>query len=238
MHRLARSSVLAALALVSCGGLAQYPPTLRVISTADAGHGSLREVLSGVGTSVPAGSRVVFDLAFPATITLASPLPTITADLTIEGPGRGALEISGGGIVRPFVVDGGATLSISNLTILDGLAQGGAGQDGEGGGILVEDGRVEATNVLFFQNRAIGGAGADGSGGGIYLRSGSLLLVGAFFVENEALRGAGGFGKGGGVYVLSGMVEFHAGNVFDDNVASDPAGTASDDDDVFGFPHP
>lgn len=55
----------------------------------------------------------------PATAVLAS-TKTVAQDTTIEG---------GGGAARLFVVNAGATLTLSNITIAGGYANGGARRD-------------------------------------------------------------------------------------------------------------
>lgn len=80
----------------------------------------------------------VIDLSgISGTIDLAAMLPPIFTtnggSLTIIGPGQENLTISGGGAVRPFFILQGE-VSISDLTIANGLAQGGNGGSGGGGG--------------------------------------------------------------------------------------------------------
>ncbi|EDN70459.1 Peptidase S8 and S53, subtilisin, kexin, sedolisin [Beggiatoa sp. PS] len=81
---------------------------------------------------------------------------------------------------RVFFVNSG-TVSFSNLTIQNGVAQGGNGGDGDGGGggaagmgggLFIYAGGVTVTNVTFDSNHAIGGDGGNhddsvsGGGGG------------------------------------------------------------------------
>jgi hypothetical protein len=72
--------------------------------------GSLRAAL----TSAMSGDTINF--AVTGTITLAGPLPVITEDLVITGPGASALTISGNNQYGVFTVSTG-TVSISGLTI-------------------------------------------------------------------------------------------------------------------------
>ncbi|MEM6437387.1 MAG: hypothetical protein AAF773_26550, partial [Cyanobacteria bacterium P01_D01_bin.115] len=60
---------------------------------------------------------------------------------------------------------------MSDLTITNGLAQGGSsgsggGGAGMGGGLFIYDGNVTLDNVTFSDNRAIGGLGGDSGDGG------------------------------------------------------------------------
>ncbi len=97
-------------------------------------------------------------------ITLASALPEITTGVSIVGNGQ---TISGANSYRIFFVDAGSSgsVSISNLTLADGLAHGGIGNSSGGGGaglggaLFVNTGNVTITDVSFASNSAIGGAG-------------------------------------------------------------------------------
>jgi hypothetical protein len=103
------------------------------------------------------GTANVIDLTgVSGTITLKAMLPPIfttgTGSLLIKGPGAANLTISGNHLVRPFFIVQG-TVSIANLTIANGLAQGGngglgggGGGAGLGGGLLI-DGTTGATTV-------------------------------------------------------------------------------------------
>jgi hypothetical protein len=109
---------------------------------------------------------------------LTTTLPTINSDMTFIGNGY---TIDGNNSNRVFFVNSG-TVSFSNLTIQNGLAQGGNGGNGDsggggaagmGGGLFINDGsNVTVTNVTFHNNQAIGGDGGNhddsisGGGGG------------------------------------------------------------------------
>ena len=103
-----------------------FAATLFVTTTADSGAGSLRAAITGAGN----GDTIVFQTG--GTITLASELPIITKNLTIDGNGNNP-TISGAGAYRPFFIgDAGTTgstyaVTIENLTIANAVAQGGAG---------------------------------------------------------------------------------------------------------------
>jgi hypothetical protein len=76
--------------------------TLTVTNTNDSGAGSLRTAMS----SAAAGDNILFDVS--GTITLLSPLPLITSDLSINGSGQ-TITIDGNNTpgVRPFTVVAG-----------------------------------------------------------------------------------------------------------------------------------
>jgi len=119
-----------------------------------------------------------------APITLTGYLPVLGDDaddqLTIDLAGN---SVSGGGVTRVFFANAGA-VEIVNGSIMDGLAQGGAG----GEGVAVE---------------GAGGGGGLGAGGALYVRAGThVTIAGLGFVDNRAIGGNGGgisiSGHGGG----------------------------------------
>jgi autotransporter-associated beta strand protein len=128
------------------------------------------------------------------TITLSGPLPPILNTMTIQGA-NGSGTIAGDGHERLFTVGASNDVSspriyvtIQNLTLTGGVAQGGNGSNGGGGGlgaggaVLVNPtADVLLQNVSTTANGAIGGNGSSGLGGG-----------------GGGLGGAGGNGTGGG----------------------------------------
>ena len=88
---------------------------IQVISSADAGAGTLREALTNAAT----GDRIVFNLATPSVITLASDLPVIANDISFFNRGSSVsidrnsfngLALNGDFVdpTRLSIVDGGA----------------------------------------------------------------------------------------------------------------------------------
>ncbi|MEM6432577.1 MAG: hypothetical protein AAF773_01775, partial [Cyanobacteria bacterium P01_D01_bin.115] len=98
---------------------------------------------------------------------LNSNIEIIGNGFTIDGDSSTDADTDGD--FRPLFVKSG-TVTISNLTIANGLAKGGnadrAGAGaGMGGGLFIYDGDVALTNVTFNNNQAIGGS-SDNQGGG------------------------------------------------------------------------
>ena len=120
------------------------------------------------------------------TITLASALPTINANLTIQGPGADSLTISGNNAVTVFTINSG-TVGVSGLTIANG-------NSASGGGIF-----NQAT--LTVTNSTFSGNSAGVYGGGIYNVNGTVTVVNSTFFNNSA--GA----YGGGILINSGTVK-------------------------------
>jgi len=178
MTRLAHRALIAAAVLGGSASLPLHALNYPVSSALDSGVGTLRAAITSAELN-PGADSITFTLALPATITLASTLPTITQDLLIDGPGTAAqLVISGGDAVRVFRVEGG-TVTIQDVTIADGLARGTDGADAVG-------------------NLGGGGGGGLGGGAGLYLNGGTLTLQNVVFAGNVARGGDGGDGGGAG----------------------------------------
>ena len=93
------------------------------------------------------------------------------ATITIDGSGHPGLVLSGGGAMRLFAVTSTGSLTLEDLTVTGGLAQGGAGGISRWGG---------------------SGGGAAGLGGAVYDDDGSFTAQGVTFTNNTAQGGAGG----------------------------------------------
>lgn len=135
--------------------------------------------------------------------------------LTVVGNGH---EINGGGQYRAFLVESGS-VALENLSITNGLAQGGAGGGGAGGGLgaggavfVDAGGSLRLKNVNFAGNTAAGGAGGaagtGGGGGGLGGSGGNAAAGGAgggggLYGNGGSTTGAGGAG-GGGQYFSGG----------------------------------
>jgi Bacterial Ig-like domain (group 3) len=134
--------------------------------------------------------------------------------ITIDGAAAPGLTISGDNARRIFAVTTDAGLTLENLTLEDGLAQGGNGTSGGGfggggggaaglGGALFNDGgSFTAEGVTFTNNTAQGGHGASAefNGSGIGGNGGGLSGNGTGGLGGKGgfSAGAGGFGAGGG----------------------------------------
>ncbi len=129
-------------------------------------------------------------------------LPTIFGNVTINGNGAKIERDGGAQSFRIFHIDQTGSLTLSNITISGGLAQGGNGTAGGGagagmGGAFFNQGILNITGGVLYHNQAIGGDGGgcgdpspncfSGGGGG-----GGLGGNGGF-----ASTGGGGGGGGG-----------------------------------------
>jgi uncharacterized repeat protein (TIGR01451 family) len=160
-------------------------------------------------------------------------LPVITGNLTILGNGD-TIERTGSTPFRLFDVASGGSLTLENLTLQGGLAQG-TGAAAEGGaiysagtlslnGVTVGSNMAQGSNGGNGSTSVAGGPGASASGGGLYVAGGTATLVNDTFSGNIAqggnggsggrgsvkgtggAGGNGGAGSGGGLYVAGGTV--------------------------------
>ncbi len=175
--------------------------TFTVSNSDDSGVGSLRQHITSA-EAVP-GIDTIDVTGISDTITLQSALPHITEDLVIIGAGAGNTVINCDSLYRGFFVESGI-VSISDLTIYNGLAAGestssGGGGAGMGGAIYIDSGIVTLQNIVFQKNTAIGGdAGVIGGpvgGAGPFATGGA---EGPFSGTLGGTGGAGGYGSGGG----------------------------------------
>ena len=184
----------------------------------DGGATTLRgAILAGVS-----GDRITFSTN--GVIKLSQGELVITNNLTIIGTGPANVTISGERQSRVFVVATGAVVSVTGLTITNGLGLPGPGYGGKDGGGIYNGGNLTLSNCVIIGNTAgPGAAGADGtpgdgveggpgaagssggSGGGIY-NAGSLYLMSCQITGNTS--GLGGTGGAGG---FCAYLDFHPG---------------------------
>ena len=180
------SVILTLLALAfSAIGVTAHAATFTVTNLNDSGAGSLREAIGD--TNAFAGADTI-TFSASGTITLFTTLPTVTdtGGLTIDGTGQ-TLIISGNNAVRVMEVGFSTSLTLNNLTIVNGSAP------GDHGGGIHNFGTLTVTNSNFSGNSTSGGFNA-GFGGGIS-NEGTLTITNSTFTGNSA---TGGYG--GGVY--------------------------------------
>ena len=137
-----------------------------VTSTADSNAvGTLREAVFDL---CPGGTVDLSQLPNSSIITLSSRI-YLSQDITLKGPSNGnAVTISGNNATRLFFLESG-NVTITNLTLANGLGQGGGsyyggGAAGMGGGIFQNGGSLTMTNVVMSGNKASGGSGNDSVG--------------------------------------------------------------------------
>jgi hypothetical protein len=211
--RILFATCLSALCLAA---LSAEAATITVINSNDSGAGSLRQALADAND----GDTIDFDASLNAIPVFSGEL-VVDKSVTISGPGPGAanLFLHNDGLNRVFHITNAVTVSISGLTIQDGIAF-----DRGGGGILNDHSTLTVSNCTIRGNQVIypdfGGGicndgesgsarleinnsrliynGADDRGGGIYNNgvSGSATLT----INNSTVSGNGVGNAGGGIY--------------------------------------
>jgi hypothetical protein len=169
-----------------------------VLDPAVDGSGAVAELINAINTANACGSPTTVNLFPNGVYTLCAPdnweygpngLPQISANITINGNGAIIQRQTNSPNFRFFYVSSGlsynskyysglpaGSLTLLNLTLSGGMAQGGngAGQGGGGagmGGAIFNQGAVSLTNVNITDCAAAGGScltnGPAGGGGGI-----------------------------------------------------------------------
>jgi len=125
-----------------------------VTNTNDAGPGSLRLAI----TSATVGTNTI-SITATGTLNLASPLDTLSGNLTITGPGADRLTIRrNAGTYSILTING--TVQLTGVTIQEGQNLGG----GNGGGIVVQTGSLVLVDSTVSGNSATIGSGIYSNG--------------------------------------------------------------------------
>jgi predicted outer membrane repeat protein len=187
------------------------PAVLIVSNLNDNGPGSLRNAITTANGA--SGDRIIFRAGLHGTVTLESTLPTITAPMSIAGPGANLIKIDGAEAHRIFDINNGsstvdAPVAISGLSILDGSAS------GAGGGIFSRESLTLARVI-------VSGNTSTGDGGGVYVNlatSDASVKIGGSVISGNT---AGLFG--GGVFEYGA----HSMSIVTSTVSGNSAGTGS-----------
>ena len=157
---------------------ATFPVTSTADGPADACDAdcTLRDAVEAADAAAGADT-VTFASGVTGTITLTEGQIQINGELTISGPGRTTLTVSGDDTNRIFQAD--AATTISGLTLTEGLDSGNGGAIHAGSPLTVTDSTISESR-------------ANGRGGGIY--AGDELTL-----ENTIVSGNSAPGGGGGI---------------------------------------
>jgi hypothetical protein len=218
-RRLIATGTATALCLLFWAGVARADFT--VLNTDDDGTGSLRDAIEGANANM--GADVVDATGVGGTINLASALPDLSDDVTINGPGAGVLTVrrDTGGDYRIFTVSSGVTAEISGLTIADGSVADQGGGISNAGTLTVGESVVTGNNsaddgggifndinaTLSVLDSTVGensANGENGIGGGI-LNFGTATITRSTVARNLAANVGGGGSGGGGIASFADM---------------------------------
>jgi len=160
-------------------------------------------------------------LAVRGTINVVTALPNLNVNMTISGPGPGAVTVerapTATALFSMFTVAGGASVNLSGLTVANGVATYGGG--------VVNFGTLSTSRVVLSNNgtKAVAGGGLynvgtatlsstllagnstlNGLGGGVF-NAGALTVTGGSTLSgnttvNSAYAVGGRFGEGGAIF--------------------------------------
>jgi CSLREA domain-containing protein len=163
---------------------------------------SLREAVLAANTNTaqggcPAGSpgTDMITFALSGTIVLSAGQFQVSSSggaIVIDGSGE-TVKISAGNTSRVFYVDPGASLSLVNLSIINGNAT--------DGGAVYNNSYLWVENSILSGNQALTGSGR---GGAIY-NSGTTVLANSTISANQAISG-GGIYNASSLYIASGTL--------------------------------
>jgi large repetitive protein len=141
---------------------------------------------------------ITFSCAGPVVL-LDGVLPKIYLDVTIDG--GGTMVLSGGNAARLFEIENGGILTLNNITLTKGFA------DGDGGAIY-SSGALTINNSRFLDNQTT----LNGNGGAL-IAFGALTITNSEFAYNQAANG-------GAIYPTGARaVATITGSSFHDNAA-------------------
>ena len=166
-------------------------------------HCTLREAINASNDNIDS-SQIDLSL-ISGTINLTGPLPNLSTDLEMNGPGAEDLTIgrNPGGVYRIFTVEADTIVAISGATI-------GSSQlitTTNGGGILNDGGNLTLINTAITHNLA------DNDGGGIRNIGGTLRLDNSQVINNTSNT------NGGGIYISGGTATLMNSTVISNNQA-------------------
>ena len=198
------------------------------------GDCSLRDAIA----TATGGDTISF--AVTGAIVLSDTLGTLTIDknLTIAGPGPGAVTLDGNNSIRVLQVNAGMTLDLLNIVIARGWYYSGAGiysggtlnvsastftgnhavyGSSEGGAIHNDGGTLTIDSSTFYSNST---TSIWSYGGAIYNDHGTVIITNTTFASNTT---DSELGEGGGIYSIHGVITV-TNSTFAGNYASDHGG--------------
>src|SRR5437868_14267832 len=168
-----------------CGLLASAEAANQVVT--DPGDtGGPNQLRAKLTAALSGGGTVTFNVMTPTIVLTNGVLPTITANITIDG--GNVITISGNNSSPAIRIFSGGTLTLNNLTVTrcnNPSSDGGAIRNGSTAG---NGGTLNINNCKFLVNTA-----AIGFSGGAIVSYGPLNITNSEFGNNQA-------GNGGAVY--------------------------------------
>lgn len=199
-------------------------PAFNVTTLADYDDGvcsgndcTLREAIARVNNMGSFAEKISIPANLSGTLGLNGSELVITNYLTLTGPGARSLAISAQSLSRVFSIIGSVQVSISGLTIRDGLVSGSFGASTVGGGIYNE-GYLFLFDCAVVHNRVAGGSGTNNSGqdggmarGGGIFNGTSLTLARCTIGGADANSANGATGGTGAAHPSDGEINYTGG---------------------------
>lgn len=187
-------------------------PAAFVVTTLSdtAASGTLREAVTAANIAGGA-STITFRPGLHGTLNLSAGPLVITGDVTINGPGAGAIHVDAYKHSQVFVTGPGA-VSISGLTITGGMTTGSGGD-------------ISSTGPLTLNKCAITG-GTASYGGGLYFKSssGELIVTDSVVSGNKAPTQFQSIGGGIDIDQAGGGAQITSTKIMANSSAGTPAG--------------
>jgi predicted outer membrane repeat protein len=174
---------LCAIALYAIA-LPAHATTLTVTNTNDNGPGSLRDTLAAATD----GDTITFDVTGSIVLTTGELL--VNKSLTISGPGSDNLAIDGNASSRVFYIAPDQTVSITGLTVTNGMT------NEDGGGIYNDHGSLALSACAITGNSANNGGGIYSDGFESVDNGGSAELT----IDSSTINGNLAQVGGGGIF--------------------------------------
>ena len=148
------------------------------INSPVSGGTSLRDAINFANAAPGGGDTITFSPLLNGVIDLTDgPLPAITANMTIDGPGADILSIDGQGQSGILTISAGANVTFSGLTLTDG--------NSTDGGAIDNGGTLTVINCTLSNNQSHGG-------GAIFNALNSVLtMTGCTLFDNSTVVGGG-----------------------------------------------
>ena len=154
---------------------------------------TLREAITA--TNMAGGGTISFTPGLTGTIQLGAELPTVSANLLLQGPGANLLTVrrNSAGNYRIFTISNGTVdgpdVLITGLTISNGQAPAVAFPNSSGGGVLNDRGWLWIDRCTLSGNSSF--LPADTYGGGIFNNEGDLIVTESTVTGNSSHFGGG-----------------------------------------------
>ena len=185
--------------------------TWTVNSLLDPGNGTCDDTECTLREAVAAatpGAKIVFASGLQGDVKVVGGQIVVVGSMSIDGGGR--IAVDGQGTTRAFGIGGDGPVTLSRITVKNGMASG-----FNGGGISILSTVATLDSVTVMNSSAT-------YGGGVHINGATVTIRNSTIVGNQAAQ------RGGGVNVTAGTVSI-VGSTISGNQAADGGGLFSDD---------